>query len=156
MITHSRYSGPGKTSARRDRECTVPFSNAPNGDLSRRLADSEALSGGSGQQRMKVEKAAIPTMRKAFQRALDRLTPEVGQARSDLRIRPWAGDPVSAEAAARFNDRSMDSGEAALGALEGYQQQLNNAVQALDQIERGYRRIEGGNRDLMNDRQSGC
>ena len=50
----------------------------------------------------------------------------------------------------------MDSGEAALGALEGYQQQLNNAVLALDQIERGYRSIERGNRDLMNDKQSGC
>ncbi|WP_344871196.1 transcriptional regulator [Allokutzneria multivorans] len=146
---------PASTSARRDRECTVPFSNAPKGDLSRQLADSEAVSGGSG-QRMKVEKAAIPTMRKAFQRALDRLTPEVGQARSDLRIRPWAGDPVSAEAAERFNDRSVDSGEAALGALEGYQQQLNNAVSALEQIERGYRRMESGNRDLMDGKQSGC
>ncbi|WP_246843026.1 transcriptional regulator [Allokutzneria sp. NRRL B-24872] len=134
----------------------MPFSNAPKGDLSRQLADSEAISGGSAGQRMKVEKSAIPTMRKAFQRALDRLTPEVGQARSDLRIRPWAGDPVSAEAAERFNDRSVDSGEAALGALEGYQQQLNNAVSALEQIERGYRRMESGNRDLMDGKQSGC
>ncbi|MBP2474664.1 hypothetical protein JOF53_003536 [Crossiella equi] len=112
----------------------------------------DAMSGGPS--RLRVEQASIPGMRKAFQGALDKLTPQIGHARTDLRMRPWAGDPVSGEAAEKFNERSMDGGEAALSALEGYQRQLQTAVRALQDVEYEYRGTEAGNTDSVT--ASGC
>ena len=40
----------------------------------------------SGQGKLHVDPAAIPSLRKAFERALDKLTPQVNQARTDLRV----------------------------------------------------------------------
>ncbi|MCO1581076.1 MULTISPECIES: transcriptional regulator [unclassified Crossiella] len=128
----------------------MPRTNSASGDAVQSGLDS--VSGGGA--KVRVEQAAIPTMRKAFQRALDKLTPQIGHARTDLRMRPWAGDPVSDEAAEKFNERSMDGGEAALSALEGYQQQLQTAVRALQEVEYEYRGAERGNADSV--RVSGC
>ncbi|MGO1055924.1 transcriptional regulator [Crossiella sp. CA198] len=128
----------------------MPRTNSASGDAVQSGLD--AVNGGGS--RVRVEEAAIPTMRKAFQKALDKLTPQIGHARTDLRMRPWAGDPVSDEAAQKFNDRSMDGGDAALSALEGYQQQLQTAVRALQEVEYEYRATERGNADSV--RTSGC
>jgi hypothetical protein len=111
----------------------------------------------SGQGKLHVDPSAIPSLRKAFERALDKLTPQVNQARTDLRVRPWAGDPISDEAAAKFNDRSVGDSDAALTALEGYQSQLQSAVDALSQVEHTYRQMEHHNTGLLQTKDgTGC
>ncbi|WP_143174375.1 transcriptional regulator [Streptoalloteichus hindustanus] len=97
---------------------------------------------------LRVEPSSIPELRRAFESALNRLDPQVDMAITDLRIRPWAGDPVSAEAATRFNDASVDSGEGALHALQSYQRQLKAAADALRDAEAQYRATEGDNAAL--------
>jgi hypothetical protein len=130
----------------------VPFNSRPESGSPGPTPDPTPYSQG----KLNVDPSAIPTLRKAFERALDKLTPQVNQARTDLRVRPWAGDPVSDEAAAKFNDHSVDHADAALSALEGYQNQLQSAVDALDLVEREYRQMEHGNTARLKKKDSGC
>ncbi|GGM66000.1 hypothetical protein GCM10012275_40720 [Longimycelium tulufanense] len=107
----------------------------------------------AGQPTLHVDPAAIPELRRAFEAALSRLDPQVDMAVTDLRIRPWAGDPVSAEAAERFNRVSVSGSEAALAALQGYQRQLRAAAEALQGAEHQYRTAEGENTALWGPQQ---
>ncbi|MCP2260452.1 hypothetical protein LX15_004170 [Streptoalloteichus tenebrarius] len=102
---------------------------------------------------LRVEPSSIPELRRAFEAALNRLDPQVDMAITDLRIRPWAGDPVSAEAATEFNRASVDSGEGALNALQSYQRQLKAAADALRDAEAQYRATEGDNAALWGKKQ---
>ena len=104
--------------------------------------------------RLNVEPGSIPTLRKAFSTALTKLDKQIELAVTEFRVRPWAGDPVSAEAAEIFNERSVSSGDSALEALQNYQKQLKQAMDSLDVVERQYRVIEGDNTGLMN--KGGC
>jgi hypothetical protein len=104
---------------------------------------------------LRVDPAAIPSLRRAFSNALTKLDKQIELAITDIRIRPWAGDPVSAEAAQQFNQRSVDAGDSALAALQGYQRQLKSAMDALQQVDEQYRVIEGDNTTLLQ-RQGGC
>lgn len=70
---------------------------APWGDSS-----TEALPGVSGGS-MQVEPAAIPRLVNALQESLDAVGLQIEHAITELRIRPWAGDPISAVAAEEFN-----------------------------------------------------
>lgn len=99
----------------------------------------------SASARLRVDVSAIPTMRRAMHDALDRLGVQIGHAITDLRIRPWAGDPVSDSAANTFNDATLDGPEAALAALCGYRDQLQAAVDSLERAERQYGLIEDDN-----------
>ncbi|RKT57542.1 transcriptional regulator [Saccharothrix australiensis] len=104
---------------------------------------------------LSVEPTAIPSLRSAFAGALTKLDKQIELAITEVRVRPWAGDPVSADAADRFNDRSVESGDSALAALQSYQQQLKGAMDALTLVEQQYRSIEDDNTGLM-EQQGGC
>ena len=65
--------------------------------------DPAAVAGG-----FRVDPAAIPGLRKVFTTALVKLDKQIEMAISDVRIRPWAGDPVSQQAATDFNDHTLD------------------------------------------------
>ena len=98
---------------------------------------------------LNVEPSAIPSLRSAFAGALTKLDKQIELAITEVRVRPWAGDPVSRDAAERFNERSLESGDSALIALENYQRQLKSAMDALDLVERQYQSIEEDNTGLM-------
>ncbi|WP_433265406.1 transcriptional regulator [Actinosynnema sp. CS-041913] len=104
---------------------------------------------------LNVEPTAIPGLRSAFAGALTKLDQQIELAITEVRVRPWAGDPVSADAAERFNERSVESGDSALTALRDYQQQLKGAMDALTLVEQQYRSIEDDNTGLM-EQQGGC
>jgi hypothetical protein len=106
------------------------------------------------QHLLNVEPGSIPTLRKAFSTALTKLDKQIELAVTEFRVRPWAGDPVSAEAAQKFNERSVSDGDSALEALQNYQKQLKSAMDSLDEVERQYRIVEGDNTRLMN--KGGC
>jgi len=101
----------------------------------------------------RVDPAAIPGLRKVFTTALVKLDKQIEMAVSDVRIRPWAGDPVSQQAATDFNDHTLGV-DSALDALLAYQRQLKGALDALTQVEQGYHTIEQDNTTLIQ--QGGC
>lgn len=101
----------------------------------------------------RVDPAAIPGLRKVFTTALVKLDKQIEMAISDVRIRPWAGDPVSQQAATDFNDHTLGV-DSALDALQAYQRQLKGALDALTQVEQGYHTVEQDNTVLMQ--QGGC
>jgi hypothetical protein len=110
--------------------------------------DPAAIAGG-----FRVDPAAIPGLRKVFTTALVKLDKQIEMAVSDVRIRPWAGDPVSQQAATDFNDHTLGV-DSALDALQAYQRQLKGALDALSQVEQGYHTIEQDNTTLIQ--QGGC
>jgi hypothetical protein len=101
-----------------------------------------------------VEPGAIPGLRSAFSNALTKLDKQIELALTEVRVRPWAGDGVSQEAAEKFNERAFESGDSALGALTSYQRQLKSAMEALDLVERQYVAMDDDATGLM--KQSGC
>ncbi|GAA3843123.1 hypothetical protein GCM10022243_06980 [Saccharothrix violaceirubra] len=103
---------------------------------------------------LNVDPTAIPSLKSAFAGALARLDQQIELAVTEVRVRPWAGDPVSSEAAEKFNERSLESGDSGLAALLGYQRQLKSAMDALILVERQYQTIESDNTGLMQ--QGGC
>ncbi|MBV8932412.1 MAG: transcriptional regulator [Kutzneria sp.] len=113
-------------------------------------SDPSAMIGG-----YRVDPAAIPNLRKVFTNALVKLDKQIEMAISDVRIRPWAGDPVSQQAAEEFNLRSFGGGDSVLDSLQAYQRQLKSALDALQQVEQQYHEVERDNTRLING-QSGC
>lgn len=103
----------------------------------RKSVDFDPSSGG-GAHHVRVEPGAIPRIQSSFERALDQLRPQVQSAIDDLRVRPWAGDPVSDAAAQRFNQASLDDGAGAYHALRDYQRQLRSAADALHTAHQAY------------------
>lgn len=113
--------------------------------------DPSAVAAGS----FRVDPAAIPNLRKVFTTALVKLDKQIEMAISDVRIRPWAGDPVSQQAATQFNDHTLGGSGSALEKLQAYQQQLKGALDALQQVEQQYHEVEHDNTRLING-QGGC
>lgn len=103
----------------------------------------------------RVDPAAIPSLRRVFTTALVKLDKQIEMAISDVRILPWAGDPVSQQAASDFNDHTSGGTDSALDALQAYQRQLKGALDALTDVERGYDTVEQENTTLMR-QQGGC
>ncbi|MBA8826890.1 hypothetical protein FHX42_004269 [Saccharopolyspora lacisalsi] len=97
-----------------------------------------------------VEPSAIPGLVSALQSSLDSLGVQIEHAITELRIRPWAGDPVSATTAERFNDRSVGGPEAALTALYDYRDQLQSAAEALELADERYTDVEDTNAARLN------
>ena len=130
----------------------MPFDTLPGNAGDGSLPDPAQF---TGRQALRVDHAAIPRLRKVFTTAITKLDKQIELAISEMRVRPWAGDPVSSEAAQQFNQRSVDAGDSALAALQGYQRQLKSAIDALQEVEDQYQVIEGDNKALL-DRQGGC
>jgi hypothetical protein len=104
---------------------------------------------------LSVDPNAIPSLRSAFSSALAKLDQQIELAVTEVRVRPWAGDGVSVEAAEKFNQRSFSEGDSALGSLQSYQRQLKSAMDALDLVEKQYRAMDQGATELMK-QQGGC
>jgi hypothetical protein len=113
----------------------VPLTGPPE-DFS--MLEAPGVAGGSAQ----IEPTAIPRLVNALQDSLDQVGLQIEHAITELRIRPWAGDPVSSEAAERFNERSVGGGEDALTALCGYRDQLQAAADALAQAGLEYHQVD--------------
>jgi len=98
----------------------------------------------SGTQTLNVEPESIPGARDAFLEARDRVQKQI--ARLDgMETLPWAQDPISAEAAARFTERTSTDAESARQVLQGYLEQLDRAVDALNRAYAYYVETEGAN-----------
>ncbi|GAA2781388.1 hypothetical protein [Saccharopolyspora taberi] len=126
----------------------MPLSS-PSGYGSSDPSGGHALSG----QSVQVEPSAIPNLVSALQSSLDSVGLQIEHAITELRIRPWAGDPVSSTAADEFNQRSIGGGDDALTALCGYRDQLQAAAESLRLARSQYERIEDDNVALMG---GGC
>lgn len=99
----------------------------------------------TGQQRLRIEPSAIPGALAAFREAYDRVSRKVNEL-GGLHPTRWAGDPVSAETAKLFGDRTNGSGsDSAYECLLGYQRQLANAIDSLERTEAAYLATEGTN-----------
>lgn len=109
--------------------------HSPSGDGSPE-SPVPGLPGSSGS--MRVEPAAIPGLVNALQSSLDEVGKQIEHAITELRIRPWAGDPISSTAAEQFNERSVGGDQDALTALCGYRDQLQSAAESLQLASQSY------------------
>jgi hypothetical protein len=100
---------------------------------------------GSGTATLRVDRDAIPHLRRVFDTALSKLDEQIELAMTGVRVSPWAGDPVSENVATAFNNHSMDDTDSALNALRAYQQRLKSASDALTQVAEAYRITESDN-----------
>lgn len=105
----------------------------------------EQLSGSDVDGSVRIEPSSIPKLVGTLQESLDSVGVQIEQAITELRVRPWAGDPVSDNAAEEFNRRSTGDDEGALPALYDYRDQLQAAAESLNQAQAQYQRIDGDN-----------
>lgn len=105
-------------------------------------ADQDATGAGGW---MQVDPGSIPGLVTSLQDSLDRVGVQIEHAITELRIRPWAGDPVSTAAAEEFNGRSIGGEFDALTALCGYRDQLQSAAESLELAGRQYTEVEDAN-----------
>ncbi len=103
---------------------------------------------------VRIATSAVPNLVSSLQESLDDVGVQIEHAITELRIRPWAGDPVSTDAAEQFNRRSVGGDEDALTALCDYRDQLQNAVDSLNRADEQYQRLDEDNADELRD--SGC
>lgn len=99
----------------------------------------------TGSATLRVGRDAVPHLRKVFDDALAKLDVQIDLAMSGVRVGPWAGDPVSQNAATDFNNHSVDGTNSALDTLRAYQRQLKSASDALTQVAEEYRIVESNN-----------
>jgi hypothetical protein len=99
----------------------------------------------TGHATLRVDRESLPHLRKVFDGAMAKLDQQIELAMTGVRVSPWAGDPVSANAATDFNNRSVDDSDSALNVLRAYQQRLKSASDALQQVAEEYRIVESGN-----------
>lgn len=93
---------------------------------------------------LKVDPEAVPALRRAFADALFKVEEQLRLANQELRVTPWAKDPVSQDAAVRFNERSVDTARSALDTLRAYRDRLNVAVANLDRTAEQYSAVDKG------------
>lgn len=123
------------------------MSSASSG-IGRALADATAMSAAT----LRVDRSAIPHLRKVFDTAMSKLDTQIEIAMTGIRVSPWAGDPVSETAATQLNDHSVDGTDSALNALRSYQQQLKSASDALARVAQAYQIVESDNTDSFRSR----
>ncbi|HEX3651135.1 MAG TPA: transcriptional regulator [Pseudonocardiaceae bacterium] len=99
----------------------------------------------TGSATLRVDRDSIPHLRKVFDHALAKLDVQIDMAMSGIRVAPWAGDPVSGNAADDFNNHSIDGADSALDALRAYQRQLKSASDALTEVAEEYDIVESDN-----------
>jgi hypothetical protein len=98
---------------------------------------------------LRIEPAAIPAVRTAFEDALAELRAHLQRLRWDGYIRePWLGDQVSAEVAHHYNLRVMDSDDGPYAAMVALEAELLRIRDSLKLMEDHYRRTEGDNAAL--------
>ena len=100
---------------------------------------------GADSNQFHVEPGAVSALRDAFADALAKVDRQIELAGNDLRVSGWANDPVSTDAAAAFNQRSVDADSSALDTLRAYRTELNTAVETLDATAQQYRLSEEDN-----------
>lgn len=98
---------------------------------------------------LRVDRDAVPRLRKRFNSAFDKLDVQIDLAISGIRVSPWAGDPVSANAATNFNTYAVDGTFCALNALLAYEKQLKSAYDKLTEISEKYGIVESDNTDMF-------
>jgi hypothetical protein len=103
------------------------------------------ITGPVGHATLRVDRESVPQLRKVFDGAMSKLDEQIELAMTGVRVSPWAGDPVSANAATDFNDRSVDDPDSALNVLRAYQQRLRSASSALEQVAAEYLIVESDN-----------
>ena len=108
---------------------------------------------GSGAATLRVDREAVPALRKVFDKALAKLDVQIDLAITGVRVAPWAGDPISQDAATTFNAHSVDTPSSALNALLAYQQRLKSASDALEQVASAYQLVEGENTKSFRDEE---
>jgi hypothetical protein len=108
---------------------------------------------GSGTATLRVDREAVPTLRRVFDKALAKLDVQIDLAITGVRVAPWAGDPISQDAATSFNEHSIDTPSSALNALLAYQKRLKSASDALEQVASAYQVVEGENTDSFRDEE---
>jgi hypothetical protein len=102
--------------------------------------------GGQNESILRVDRDAVPGLRGAFADALTRVDRQLDFVEKELRVTPWAQDPVSLGASTTFNDRSLDAdADAAVDQLRSYRDQLDAAIQNLDVTAEQYRKIDEEN-----------
>jgi hypothetical protein len=99
----------------------------------------------SGTATLRVDRESVPHLRRVFDGALSKLDTQIELAMTGIRVAPWAGDPVSEDAANSINDASVNGPDSALNALRAYQQRLKSASDALSQVAEEYRIVEEDN-----------
>jgi hypothetical protein len=104
-----------------------------------------SIPGPNGHTTLRVDRESLPHLRKVFDGAMSKLDQQIELAMTGVRVSPWAGDPVSDNAATDFNNRSVDDGDSALNVLRAYQQRLKSASDALEQVAREYKIVESNN-----------
>jgi uncharacterized protein len=109
------------------------------------MPSSNRIPGPNGHTTLRVDRESLPHLRKVFDGAMSKLDQQIELAMTGVRVSPWAGDPVSANAATDFNNRSVDDTNSALNVLRAYQQRLKSASDALEQVAREYRIVESNN-----------
>ncbi len=92
---------------------------------------------------LRVTPEAIPTLRAAFEKAIELLRPEIKRLGDVGHIKGrWLGDPVSAEVVAFYNDRVMDAADGPYQALVLYQEELMRVRDQLTVMQQMYERNE--------------
>ncbi len=129
----------------------MPYSPQAGGARQTSLIPDPLSSSGTGT--LRVERGAVPALRRVFDNALAKLDVQIDQAITGVRVAPWAGDPVSQNAATSFNDHSVDTPSSALNALLAYQQRLRSASDALNQVAIEYQIVEHENADSFRDEE---
>jgi hypothetical protein len=109
------------------------------------VPSSNRIPAPNGNATLRVDRESLPHLRKVFDGAMSKLDQQIELAMTGVRVSPWAGDPVSGNAATDFNNRSVDDGDSALNVLRAYQQRLKSASDALEQVAREYRIVESNN-----------
>lgn len=100
---------------------------------------------GLGPATLRVDRDAVPHLRRAFDGALSKLDEQIELAMTGVRVSPWAGDPVSETAASSFNNHAITDTDSALNALRTYQQRLKSASDALRVVAEQYDIVERTN-----------
>lgn len=98
---------------------------------------------------LRVTAQALPSMRAAYESALDDLARELRRLGDVGRLHgPWLGDPVSRKTFEFYNSRVMDAPDGPYHALRAYEAELVRVRDQLAAMEADYRRTEGENVEL--------
>jgi hypothetical protein len=87
--------------------------------------------GGVADEGLQFDPAVVPRLRTVYADALARVDQQIKLADGQLRVTPWAGDPISQYAGQQVNARSVDEAASALEALRSYRDALDTIVDKL-------------------------
>ena len=107
------------------------------------------------QHLLTVAPGAVPELRRVFLSALTTLDRQIELVKAEIRVTPWAGDPISADAAQTVNALSCEVEGAALEALLAFRTQLDAAVENLDKTAEQYRGLEEDNAATVTHKTGG-